>query len=174
MWSLFIDTRHNRHWTCPPLTTGQEDLSSSLCSHYLSSCFVFLHPFPDMHGDFLPVSGCRLAELKKALSICHMKMEKREKKGLVETESMEREQRGSHWSVLLTRLFLSCCIVWQQRNHTRQGEGRAETTQRLLFLGSNRDEWQNKKGHRSLDYRYKILQLYWPTRHSIQTLFPAS
>lgn len=43
---------------------------------------------------------------------------------------MERKHHGSHWFILLTRLFLSCCIVWQQRNHTRQGEGGAETTQR--------------------------------------------
>lgn len=67
------------------------------------------------------------------------------KSGWVTRKIMERKQRGSHWSVLLTRLFLSCCIVWQQRNHTRQGEGGAETTQRdYCSSDQNRDESKQK------------------------------
>lgn len=74
------------------------------------------------------------------------------KNGLVKRKNMERKQHGSHWSVLLTRLFLSCCIVWQQRNHTRQGEGGAETTQRDYCSSDQTEMNRNKKGHRSTEY----------------------
>lgn len=67
---------------------------------------------------FLEIYNIDHIELKKKKNSFNVIWKWGEEKGL-----KKERQHGSHWSILLTRLFLSCCIDSQQENHTRHGEG---------------------------------------------------